>query len=144
VKLSAEFLVLFVATIAVAGFVAAQIIPMIAQQAQTTDAMISGVSIFSTGRVILNVRNVGSVDITAVSVTVYPRGAGSQTQPVGTFSTGTSIPPGGERSLSGFLSSGGSGAPSLVAGQQYLTIVTVTFSGGATKSYPVMVVCLSG
>jgi len=144
VKLSAEFLVLFVATLAVAGFVAAQMIPMITRQAQAADAMISGVSLFSSGRIILNMRNTGSFDITRVDVAVYPKGASSQQQPVGTVAWSTPISPGGERSFSGFLTSGGFGSPSLTAGAQYLVIVTTTFSGGATKTYPVLVVCLAG
>lgn len=134
-KLSAEFLILFVATIAVAGFVASQVVPMIARQAQTADAMVSGVALYSNKMIFVNVRNTGSVDITGVSATVYPKGS---TTALGSASWGTTIPPGGERGLQGTLGN----AP--IAGQQYLVVVTVTFAGGATKSYPTTVVALSG
>ena len=134
-KLSAEFLILFVATIAVAGFVASQVVPMIAQQAQTVDAMVSGVALYSNKMIFVNVRNTGSVDITSVSATVYPKGS---TTALGSASWAVTIPPSGERGLQGTLAS----APA--AGQQYLVVVTVTFAGGATKSYPTTVVALSG
>jgi len=142
VKLSAEFLILFVATIAVAGFVASQVVPMIAQQAQTADAMVSGVALYSNKMIFVNVRNTGSVDITSVSATVYPKGSttalGSASLNPPQGGLGFPIPPGSERSLQGTLGS----APS--AGQSYLVIVQVKFSGDIIKNYPVTVTCLSG
>jgi hypothetical protein len=135
VKLSAEFLILFVATIAVAGFVASQVVPMIAQQAQTVDAMVSGVALYSNKMIFVNVRNTGSVDITRVDATVYPKGS---TTALGSASWIVTISPGTERGLQGALGS----APT--AGQQYLVVVAVTFSGGTVKNYPITVTCLSG
>ena len=136
-KLSAEFLILFVATIAVAGFVASQVVPMIAQQAQTVDAMVSGVALYSNKMIFVNVRNTGSVDITGVSATVYPKGS---TTPFGSASWSTTISPSTERGLQGTISS----TTNPTAGQQYLVVVQVTFSGGTVKNYPVTVTCLSG
>jgi hypothetical protein len=141
VKLSAEFLILFVATIAVAGFVASQVVPMIAQQAQTVDAMVSGVALYSSKLIFVNVRNTGSVDITGVTATVYQKGS---TTALGSCSTwpGATFPisPGTERGLQGTISS----TTNPTAGQQYLVVVQVTFSGGTVKNYPVTVTCLSG
>jgi hypothetical protein len=143
VKLSAEFLILFVATIAVAGFVASQVVPMIAQQTQTTNALVSGVALYSDSKLIfVNVRNTGSVDITSVAVTIYQKGTNTplNSVPFSSWSGATfPIPPGSEEGLQGTLSN-----VNLVAGQQYLVVVQVTFAGGIVKSYPVMVVCLSG
>jgi len=135
VKLSAEFLILFVATIAVAGFVASQVIPMIAQQAQTADAIVSGVSLYSNRWLFFNVRNTGSKDITQVKAEVY-RSDGTS---LGTYTSpsGTNIPPGQERAFSGQIAN----APT--AGQRYTVVVTVTFSDGSTKSYPTTVIALS-
>jgi len=134
VKLSAEFLILFVATIAIAGFVASQVMPMIAQQSQTADAIISGVSLYSNKWLFFNVRNTGSKDITQVKADVY-RSDGTL---LGTYGpVGTSIPPGSERAFSGQIAN----APTV--GQRYTIVVTVTFSDGSTKSYPTTVIALS-
>ncbi len=142
-KLSAEFLILFVATIAIAGFVAGQLVPMIAQQVQAAEALVSGVSLYSNKLIFVNVRNTGSVEITKVNATIYPKGSTMDLDSVSWSSqsnppTMSPIPPGAERTLQGTLAS----PPT--AGQQYLVVVTVTFATGATKSYPVTVVCLSG
>jgi hypothetical protein len=141
VKLSAEFLILFVATIAIAGFVASQVVPMIAQQTQTTDALVSGVALYSTKLMFVNVRNTGAVDIMGVTAIVYQKGS---TTVFGTCSTWTGatfpIPSGTERGLQGTISS----TTNPTAGQQYLVVVQVTFAGGTVKNYPVTVTCLSG
>ena len=133
-KLSAEFLILFVATIAVAGFVAMQVVPMVQQQAQSAEAIVTGVTLYSNKLIAFNVRNVGSKDVTSVKADVYPSGS---TSLVGSYSWSGTIPPGGERGLSGTLSG------TVTAGQRYTIVVTVTFAGGDTKTYTTRIVALS-
>ena len=135
-KLSAEFLILFVATVAVAGFVAMQVVPMVQQQAQSAEAIVTGVTLYSNKLIAFNVRNVGSKDVTSVKADVYPSGG---TSLVGSYTWSGTIPPGGERGLSGTLS----GTGTITAGQRYTVVVTVTFAGGDTKTYTTRIVALS-
>lgn len=133
-KLSAEFLILFVATVAVAGFVAMQMVPLVQQQAQSAEAMVTGITLYSNKLISLNVRNVGTKDVTNVKADVYSGGTS-----IGSFSWSGTIPSGGERGLSGTLS----GTGTVTAGQHYTIVVTVTFAGGDTKTYTTRVVALS-
>jgi len=97
---------------------------------------VTGVTLYSNKLITLNVRNVGSKDVTSVKADVYPSGS---TSLVGSYSWSGTIPPGGERGLSGTLS----GTGTITAGQRYTVVVTVTFAGGDTKTYTTRIVALS-
>jgi len=108
-KLSAEFLILFVATIAIAGFVATQMVPIVQQQAQSANVMISNIALYglsggTKGRVYLTIKNVGTMDITKVEAVIYEAGTTDRVASPYTWSSSPlPLPPGAEAQLTAEL-----------------------------------------
>jgi len=120
-KLSAEFLILFIATIAVAGFVASQFIPLIQQSAQTANAVVTDVVLYDK-KIFLTVKNVGSVEVTGLQVIAYQ----GSTQVWSNSWSGITMAPGMEQSFEADVNG-------ITAGNTYRVVVKCTFAGAGEK-----------
>ena len=95
-------LLMLIVSIAIAGSVIGLAWSLYSSISKTLDAEISDLQVFSTGnnfRIMFKLKNTGSLEITRISIEIY-----SGTNRIGSWSSSSSVPPGGERFYdSGFI-----------------------------------------
>lgn len=120
--MSAEFLVLMIATLAASGFVASQMVPLIQQTSQIAGATVTSIHLYSVNgdpRVLLTVKNTGTIDVQGVKVEVYA----DASTPITLAAQASPIPPGVERSFTL------EGSGDVEAGEAYRVQVVCGFGG---------------